>query len=218
MYYVKEVVNICKEMAQWEGHRLGGVDNQIVPEYYLQSSGTKDFSSLQATCEAIGMDCSSFVFYHADLGPGNLIIEHEPKSGRVGVIDFEISGFFPRGWIRTKFRVSSGMDLPDSVTDSPTWWRSEMQKALGGDGFEDYSHAYMKWLENDIIGPCATSYSVSYQSPHRLSYQSIAELIYNRMEIYRDLLEYQAIVGSAAPHLLPSASVASKVLLPDILL
>lgn len=153
MHYVKEVLNICKDMAQWEGHQFGGVDKQNIPEHYLQSSRANNFSSLQTTCEAIGMDCSSFVFYHADLGPGNLIIEAAPKSGRVGVIDFEIAGFFPRGWIRTKFRVSSGMNLSDSVIENPTWWRSEVQKALGEDGYEDYSQAYMKWLENDSIAP-----------------------------------------------------------------
>ncbi|OAL52826.1 hypothetical protein IQ07DRAFT_584844 [Pyrenochaeta sp. DS3sAY3a] len=146
MHYVKTVVDICEEMAQWKGHQLGGVDDQDVPEYYLRTPGTDNFSSVQATCEALGMDCSSFVFYHADLGPGNLIVEDEPKSGRVGVIDFEISGFFPRGWIRTKFRLSSGINLSALATDNPTWWRSEVQKALGANGFEDYSTAYMDWL------------------------------------------------------------------------
>ncbi|KAF2189929.1 hypothetical protein K469DRAFT_701210 [Zopfia rhizophila CBS 207.26] len=147
LHYVNAVVNICKEMAEWKGHRFGGVDNQNIPEFYLQPPGTDNFSSLQATCEAIGMDCSSFVFYHADLGPTNIIVEDDPKSGRVGIIDFEISGYFPRGWIRTKFRLSPGMDLSASATSTPTWWRSEVQKALGANGFEDYSKSYMEWLE-----------------------------------------------------------------------
>lgn len=93
----------------------------------------------------IGMDCSSFCFYHADLGPTNIIVEDKPNSGEVGIIDFEISGYFPRGWIRTKFRISSGMDLSASATNNQTWWRAEVQKALGANGFEDYSQAWIEW-------------------------------------------------------------------------
>jgi hypothetical protein len=147
---VNAIVDICKEMGQWKGDRLGGVDNQNVPEYYLQARGTNNFDSIQAVCEEIGMDCSSFVFFHADLGPSNIIVEDKPKLGNLGIIDFEIAGFFPKGWIRTKFRVSSGMDFSPSATDIPTWWRSEIQKALEANGFEDYSGSYMEWLNRQV--------------------------------------------------------------------
>ncbi|KKK22180.1 hypothetical protein ARAM_007478, partial [Aspergillus rambellii] len=56
-----------------------------------------------------GMDCSDLVFYHADLGPGNIIVEDVPRTGSLGLIDWEIAGYFPRGWIRT-----NGLDLPGS--------------------------------------------------------------------------------------------------------
>lgn len=145
-HYVDAVVNVCKEMSEWKGHRFRGVDNQHIPEYYLVvPRGSDDFSTLQTGCEAIDMDCSSFVFYHADLGPTNIIVEDEPSSGSVGIIDFEISGYFPRGWIRTKFRLSSGMDLSDEASDRPGWWRSEVQKALEANGFDDFSQAWMEW-------------------------------------------------------------------------
>jgi predicted unusual protein kinase regulating ubiquinone biosynthesis (AarF/ABC1/UbiB family) len=72
---------------------------------------------LSAGCEAIGIDCSSFVFYHADLRPTNMIVEDQPNSGKIGIIDFEISGYFPRDWIRTKFRLSSGMNLSASASN-----------------------------------------------------------------------------------------------------
>ena len=147
-HYIQALVDICEEMAQWKGRRLCGVDDQNIPEYYLQSTGTEDFSSLQATCEAIGMDCSSFVFYHADLGPTNIIVEDEPRSGEVAVVDFEISGFFPRSWVRTKFRLSPAMDFSPAAYSDPTYWRSEVQKTLGEHGFEDYSRAYMDWMHS----------------------------------------------------------------------
>ncbi|KAF2806043.1 uncharacterized protein BDZ99DRAFT_102759 [Mytilinidion resinicola] len=146
LHYVSAVVNICKEMAGWKGHRLCGADNENIPEYFLVTPrGSDDFSPLQAGCKAIGMDCSIFVFFHADLGPTNIIVEHEPRSGQVGIIDFEIAGYFPRGWIRTKFRISSGMDLSASATDYPTWWRASVQKALGAHGFENHTQVWMEW-------------------------------------------------------------------------
>jgi thiamine kinase-like enzyme len=102
---VDAVVNICKEMAQWKGEHMKGVDGQNIPEDYLTGNG--DFGDLERTCRALGMGCTQFVFYHADLGPTNIIVEDQPSSGRVALIDFEIAGFFPTGWIRTKFRVST---------------------------------------------------------------------------------------------------------------
>jgi hypothetical protein len=120
------VVKVCKEMAEWEGHSFGGVDGQNIPKrYLLMPCGLEDFNStnLLAACEAMGMDCLRFVFYHADLGPTNIIVEEKPSAGKVGIIDFEIAGYFPRSWIRTRFRISSGMDLSRSATDDPYWWK-----------------------------------------------------------------------------------------------
>lgn len=143
MHYVHAVVAACKEMAQWTASALGGVDGQHVPEYYLQAKGAEDFAGIKDTCAAIGMDCRRFVFYHADLGPANIVVEDEPMSGRIGIIDFEIAGYLPRGWIRTKFRLSSGMDLTDS--DEPTLWRSNVQMALGAQGFEEHVEGWLRW-------------------------------------------------------------------------
>jgi hypothetical protein len=113
-------VDVCQEMAEWKGNQIGGVDKQLVPEYFLVSGPDSDnFSTVPAGCKAIGMDCTDLVFYHADLGPANIIVEGEPRHGKVGIIDFEISSNFPRGWVRTKFRLSSGMDLSDTASDCP---------------------------------------------------------------------------------------------------
>jgi len=145
-HYVSSIVDACQEMAEWKGDQIGGVDKQFVPKFFLVTpSGSDNFDSVPAGCKAIGMNCADIVFYHADLGPNNIIVEDEPRHGKFGIIDFEISGYFPRGWVRTKFRLSSGMDFSASASDCPTWWRSEIQKALEIRGFEDYSQAWMKW-------------------------------------------------------------------------
>ena len=138
------VVDACLEMIQWESPTFSGVDGQYIPEFFL-AGAEGDFGLLLAGCEAIDMDCSSFVFFHADLGPTNIIVEDEPNSGKIGIIDFEISGYFPRGCIRTKFRISSGMDFTASGSDQPTLWRREIQQTLGAKGSEDYMQAWMKW-------------------------------------------------------------------------
>jgi hypothetical protein len=67
-----------------------------------------------------------------------------PKVGSVGIIDWEIAGYYPRGWIRTKFRICSGLDIPNPVKEQH-WWRWEVQKSLGEHGFEDYSEKWGSW-------------------------------------------------------------------------
>ncbi|KAJ5252554.1 hypothetical protein N7489_002964 [Penicillium chrysogenum] len=148
-YYVEAVVKVCETLEGWKGHALGGVDGKGIPEEYLVKlgAGTKDFrpEKLTEVCQLMGMDCSTFVFYHADLGPGNIIVEDVPKAGTVGIIDWEIAGYFPRGWIRTKFRISSGLDLPNPGVNESYWWRSEVQKLLEKHGFEDHVAEWQSW-------------------------------------------------------------------------
>jgi hypothetical protein len=78
------------------------------------------------------------------MGPTNIIVEDKPNTGAIGVIDFEVAGYLPRDWVRTKFRLSPGMNLSDK--DNPTWLRSEVQKLLGKEGFKDFSSAYISWM------------------------------------------------------------------------
>lgn len=139
--YARTIVAICQEMAQWEGDRMSGVDGQNIAEYYLTKDD--DFSNLERTCITLGMDCTRFVFYHADLGPTNIIVEDQPSAGTVAVIDFEIAGFFPTGWIRTKFRVSPAMSL--TGTDDPQWFQIKVEEGLESIGFKDHAEAFTKW-------------------------------------------------------------------------
>jgi hypothetical protein len=147
-HYMNAVVSICKFLESQKSNTLCGVDGENVFEPFLIKYGGKENYSpknLQEGCEIMGMDCSKFVFYHADLAPGNIMVEDIPETGTVGIIDWEVAGFFPRGWIRTKFRINSGLDLPDSATDTPTEWRSGVQKMLEMHGYEDYSSQYVPW-------------------------------------------------------------------------
>ncbi|CAG8091182.1 unnamed protein product [Penicillium salamii] len=146
-HYVNAVVKTCETLECWKGDTIGGVDGKNIPEQYLIKYGADynyDAENLRQACESMGMDCSEFVFYHADLGPGNIIVEDIPDIGSIGIIDWETAGYFPRAWIRTKFRISSGLDLPSSVEDEH-WWRWEVQESLGVRGFEDFSKEWECW-------------------------------------------------------------------------
>ncbi|KAJ5543198.1 hypothetical protein N7535_005627 [Penicillium sp. DV-2018c] len=133
-HYMNAVVRICEFLASREGDTLCGVDGKNVLEPWLIKYGLeKDYSpyNLQQGCEALG----------------NIIVEDIPTVGSVGIIDWEVAGFFPRGWVRTKFRISGGLNLPDSATDIPQEWRSGVQKLLGAQGFEDYTSQFVSWWD-----------------------------------------------------------------------
>ena len=143
-YYADAIANICKDLADLKGDRIGGVDGKNMAEYYLIRRGAaEDFSSanLQAECEAIGVDCSSFVFYHADLGPGNIIV----NGTNIGIIDWESAGYYPKGWVMTKFQVSGGMGFNEGVTEDPQIWQKEVLRRLMDIGFETYGEAWWMW-------------------------------------------------------------------------
>ncbi|KAL4916734.1 hypothetical protein BDW62DRAFT_202395 [Aspergillus aurantiobrunneus] len=150
-HYVNTIASICKSLAVWEGDKISGVDGKSVHEYYLTKTGEPyDFDPeiLQKNSENSGMDCSTFCFYHADLGPGNIMVENVPKDGTVGIIDWEGAGVFPKGWIRTKFRVSSGLNLQDPGGDDAGWWRGEVQRALEKLGFEEHVDGWWSWCQS----------------------------------------------------------------------
>ncbi|KAB8364864.1 hypothetical protein FH972_024725 [Carpinus fangiana] len=60
-----------------------------------------------------------FVFYHADLGPGNIMVHNGLLRG---IIDWESAGFYPRWWISLKPKLSAGFLLsPGVATDRKEW-------------------------------------------------------------------------------------------------
>ncbi|KAI0183532.1 hypothetical protein EV127DRAFT_376691 [Xylaria flabelliformis] len=147
---VSRIAKTCMELATWEGEIIGGVDGkQLTDLYLLKSSAEVDFSPdhLLKNCKEIGMDCSSFVFYHCDLGPGNILIDEDNDEFSIGIIDWETAGYVPREWIRTKFRCSSGMDLPEIAGEntSPTDWRRRVSQELERLGFSDVVENWLAW-------------------------------------------------------------------------
>lgn len=131
-YYVSRVAGVCKELAAWTGDGVHGVDGRNLSDLYLTPlHGVEGMSprNLRGNCAQLGMDCSSFVFYHCDLGPGNIIVDAGRRS--LAVVDWEMAGFVPREWIRIKVCVYSGLDLCGKDDDSRQEWRRRLQRRLG---------------------------------------------------------------------------------------
>ena len=141
-HYVSSIADACIEMETWKGPKVGGVDGRLVFEPYLAGEDT-NLSIIPQMCEVIGMGCSEPTFYHADLGPTNIIVEEKPVTGKIGIVDFESAGFFPRGWIRTKFRIGNGLNLTTTSDERAPEWRRLVAKSLEARGFEDYAQEFI---------------------------------------------------------------------------
>lgn len=96
-HVVTRIAEICAEIKGFESSVLTGVDyNWLGP---LQEPGTQTVDLLKQHCEELGMDCSAFVLSHNDLGPTNVMVDGR----RVMVLDWELAGYVPLEWVRTKF-------------------------------------------------------------------------------------------------------------------
>lgn len=141
-YYAARVSDICRELTvPAELDTISGVDGQFLSERYLCRQDI-DCSpqNLRKSCEELGMDYANLAFYHCDLGSTNILVDLQNAS--IAIIDWETAGFVPVEWIRTKFRVSSGMNL--SSGDQVDWRRRVMLQ-LGEAGFKDVAEVFMKW-------------------------------------------------------------------------
>lgn len=149
--WVSRTVSIIEELAAWQADSISGVDGEYLSDLFLTPLGTsKDCSprNLLNSCSQLGMNCSTFYFYHCDLGPGNIIIDDNAQI--VGILDWETAGFVPREWIRTKFCISSGMDLPGDG-EKRTDWRRRVQKHLEGEGFPEVADTWANWWNPNLI-------------------------------------------------------------------
>lgn len=144
-YYVDRIAEICSQLTIWQGRSIAGVDGNELPDQYLKSKAEScDPQLLLRNCQKLQMDCSTLVFYHCDLGPGNIIIESTEPTRSVGIIDWETAGFVPRAWIRTKFCISSGMDLPSPGDgEDRADWRRRMSRKLEDMGYTEVADEWM---------------------------------------------------------------------------
>ncbi|KAK4040838.1 kinase-like domain-containing protein [Parachaetomium inaequale] len=112
------VVDFCVSMAAQTAPCMQSATGGPIDEPYLSPDSPRPFGPLtvqqcaayfSATSTEAAPDVGAALhFYHADLGPSNIMV----SAGAVtGILDWEGTGFFPRFWISTKPSVSPGLNF-----------------------------------------------------------------------------------------------------------
>lgn len=88
------------------------------------------------------MDCSKFVFGHCDLGPTNIFVDRDQFT----LIDWEMAGYVPLEWLRTKFAICGAMNVEwkddEGAIKNDTAYRKLVVQHLGSMGFPQVTEAY----------------------------------------------------------------------------
>ncbi|KAK4201564.1 kinase-like domain-containing protein [Triangularia verruculosa] len=140
-YVATRVSKICAEIKVFQSNVLTGVDyNWMDP---LHKPGDYRVEVLQQHCKELGMDCSVFVLSHNDLGPTNIIV----NGNRIMVLDWEMAGYVPLEWVRTKFAICGALcaervssTCVEHNNDHQMW----VEQKLGEMGFPEVTQAYIK--------------------------------------------------------------------------
>ena len=86
----------------------------------------------------------TFHFYHADLGPKNIMISAD-GSVVTAIIDWESGAYYPRFWIATKPAASCVYWL-DCPTDNPKLWSELLTEALKANDFKPLDTIWRSWI------------------------------------------------------------------------
>lgn len=151
-YYIDKVADVCNCLAAWNGSDIvSGVDGHQLLERYLIKGNSKMADTLspqqlRKNCTQMSMNVSRLVFYHCDLGPTNLLVD--VATGSLGIIDWELAGYVPIEWVRTKFRLSAGMDFNHGDEYHSKDWRRRVAQRLEKLGYSDVVDAWWKFQES----------------------------------------------------------------------
>ena len=152
-----KIAQFCKTLAVSTSQRLETADGKGVIEPFLtaqppdcepswrpQFLGPYSIEQLQAyLSDSLATNATTpFVFFHADLGPGNIMVDD--KGDLVAVLDWESAAFYPMFWLGTKPLVSAGFLLPEGNGDRKEW-AVLLTKALEREGFTSDLEKYLSW-------------------------------------------------------------------------
>jgi serine/threonine protein kinase len=148
------VASHCADLAQFQSERFETCSRKGVREDYLTKGPALDIPSwkpnlagpfvlkelqsyLHASDIAIG---DSFYFYHADLGPTNIIVDEH--NDLAAIIDWESAAFYPQFWIATKPLVSAGFNLG---CEDRSEWAFMLSQSLGRKKFNADVETFRTW-------------------------------------------------------------------------
>jgi hypothetical protein len=158
MQIASTVAQFCKILASSTSGTLETVDRKGVVEQFLtarppesepswkpQFLGPYSPDQLQAyllESPVAEKTRGLFYFYHADLGPENLMVAEDGNIA--GVIDWESAAFYPRFWLGTKPLVSAGF-LLQGVGEERKAWAKLLASELENKGFAPDMKKYEAW-------------------------------------------------------------------------
>ncbi|KAL4801674.1 hypothetical protein BDV18DRAFT_71758 [Aspergillus unguis] len=166
------VAQYCLDLAKITSNRLQSATGHGVLEPFLNVRakeshpswrprllGPMSSSSHQRYLQRISKSGESpttaeFSFYHADLGPANLLISEDGKIQ--AILDWESAGFYPKFWISLKPYMSQGFCLP--VADDRYAWADLLIAKLAEKGFvldmacvEWYKSLNLEYFDTDMF-------------------------------------------------------------------
>ena len=129
----------------WRPQFLGPHSASQLRSYLLSAAKAEEIPS-----STFDGQFERFYFYHADLGPTNIIVafdENGSPSGRVlNVIDWESAAFYPRFWLGSKPLLSAGFLLSTkSEGNDRAAWARLLTSALERQGFPANFELYDTW-------------------------------------------------------------------------
>jgi serine/threonine protein kinase len=140
-HIVTRIAEICSELTTFESSTMTGVDYDWINPF--QTHRDYSIQALQRHCESLGMDCSVFVLSHNDLGPTNIIVDGD----RIAVLDWELAGYCPLAWVRTKFAICPALHaerVGSAGVETDNEYRVRVEQKLGEMGFPEVREAYKK--------------------------------------------------------------------------
>lgn len=166
---VEQVANCIDSLSRLTSERLESADKKwlrephLAPRRVLMSYPSTAINTEKVLCSKLlnpdeskdyeeiwGIEQNKFVFCHADLGPTNIKIMVN-ENGRIkltGILDWEIAGFFPKGWIRTKFYVSGGLGFDWDGEEGWTEWPARLGMILERMGYQAFPKELKKWKKD----------------------------------------------------------------------
>ncbi|KAL9042072.1 MAG: hypothetical protein Q9214_003894 [Letrouitia sp. 1 TL-2023] len=93
-------------------------------------------------------EVTHFVFFHGDLGPGNIFVDKNKNDEWYvsSIIDWEVAGYIPEWYIRTIIGLDRGYLLNRKDDREANAWKEELFYVLGERGFREYC----AWLAKGI--------------------------------------------------------------------
>lgn len=128
--------------------RLSQYDHPSLPTWFRSIIGPFSLDAMVAYMKRIftqpppDID-APFQFYHADLGPTNIMISGD-GSVVTAIIDWESGAYYPRFWIATK-PIASSVYWLECPTDDPKLWGKLLGEALKANDFQPSDKIWLSW-------------------------------------------------------------------------